>query len=127
MTDQSMEMRLTFFFPFFILARYQRSQHSVFLIFILAIYNSLGSEWIKESLYELQLKTLPLPCCLIIIEPSHDKTNKMTFAPSEDSDQPGHSPSLIRVFAVRIKETLGPQLHFERTAKTLIRLGGCTG
>ena len=31
----------------------------------------------------------------------HDKTNKMVFAPSEDSDQPGHPPSLIRVFAVR--------------------------
>ena len=25
-------------------------------------------------------------------------------APSEDSDQPGHSPSLIRVFAVRMKK-----------------------
>ena len=34
-------------------------------------------------------------------EPPHDKTNKMTFVPSEDSDQPGHPPSLIRVFAVR--------------------------
>ena len=31
----------------------------------------------------------------------HFKTNKMTRAPSEDSDQPGHLPSLIRVFAVR--------------------------
>ena len=31
----------------------------------------------------------------IIIEPQHDKTNKMTFAPSEDSDQPGHLLSLI--------------------------------
>ena len=29
----------------------------------------------------------------------HDKTNKMACAPSEDSDQPGHPPSLIRVFA----------------------------
>ena len=27
------------------------------------------------------------------------------FAPSEDSDQPGHPPSLIRVFAVRMKKT----------------------
>ena len=27
-------------------------------------------------------------------EPSHDKTNKMTCAPSEDSDQSGYSPSL---------------------------------
>ena len=34
-------------------------------------------------------------------EPPHDKTNKMTCAPSEDSDRPGHPPSLIRVFAVR--------------------------
>ena len=55
-------------------------------------------------------------------EPPHDKTNKMTFVPSEDSDQPGHppslirvsdqpghSPSLIRVFAVRSLGSLGPK------------------
>ena len=34
-------------------------------------------------------------------ESPHDKTNKMTFVPSEDSDQPGHPPSLIKVFAMR--------------------------
>ena len=34
-------------------------------------------------------------------EPQHYKTSKLTCAPSEDSDQPGHPPSLIRVFAVR--------------------------
>ena len=28
-------------------------------------------------------------------EPQHNKTNKMTCAPSEDSDQPGDQPSLI--------------------------------
>ena len=28
----------------------------------------------------------------------------MACAPSEDSDQPGHLPSLIRVFAVRMKK-----------------------
>ena len=33
-------------------------------------------------------------------DPPHDKTNKMICAPSKDSDQPGHLPSLIRVFAV---------------------------
>ena len=27
--------------------------------------------------------------------PLHDKTNTMTCAPSEDSDQPGHPPSLL--------------------------------
>ena len=37
-------------------------------------------------------------------EPPHDKTNKMTCAPSKDSDQPWHLPSLIRVFAVCMKK-----------------------
>ena len=32
-----------------------------------------------------------------IIDPAHDKTNKMAYAPSKDSDQPGHPPSLIGV------------------------------
>ena len=34
----------------------------------------------------------------------HDKTNKVASVPSEDSNQPGHPPSLIRVFAVRTKK-----------------------
>ena len=38
-------------------------------------------------------------------EPPHDKTNKMTFAPSEDSDHPGHPPSLIRGFTVRSNDS----------------------
>ena len=37
-------------------------------------------------------------------ESPHDETNKMACAPSEDSDQPGHPPSLIRVLAVRMKK-----------------------
>ena len=44
-------------------------------------------------------------------EPPHGRqkttTNKMTFVPSEDSDQPEHPPSLIRVFAVRSMGSLG--------------------
>ena len=40
----------------------------------------------------------------IIKEPQHDKTNKNDCTPSEDSDQPGHLPSLIRVFAVCMKK-----------------------
>ena len=35
-------------------------------------------------------------------KPSHDKTNKMAVAGSEDSDQPGRPPSLIRVFTLGI-------------------------
>ena len=47
-----------------------------------------------------------LNCCikLLTFEPPHDKTNEMACAPSEDSDQPGHPPSLIRVSAVRMKK-----------------------
>ena len=37
-------------------------------------------------------------------ETQHDKTNKVTCVSSEDSDQPGHPPSLIRVFFVRMKK-----------------------
>ena len=36
-----------------------------------------------------------------------DKTNKMTCAPSEDSDQPGHPPSLISLRCPQ-EESLGP-------------------
>ena len=59
----------------------------------------------------------------------NDQTNKMTCAPSEGSYQPmpGHPPSLIRIFAVRLKKPGGPLLPTERTAKTLIRLGRCPG
>ena len=36
-----------------------------------------------------------------VSEPLHDKTNKITCAPNEDSDQPEHPPRLIWVFAER--------------------------
>ena len=42
-----------------------------------------------------------------LYEPHHDKTNKMTCAPSKDSDQTGNPPILIRVFAVRMKKHWG--------------------
>ena len=52
--------------------------------------------------------------------------NKMACAPSEDSDQPGHSLSLIRVFPVRKKKPL--VLSYPLSAQgRLIRLGGCLG
>ena len=57
-------------------------------------------------------------------EPPHDNANKVAYAPSEDSDQPGHPPSLIRVFAVRLKHHWVLSYPIKRTAKTLIRLDG---
>ena len=61
----------------------------LFLAFFLIHY---GHRWV-------------LCCCSCVqYEPPYDKTNKMACAPSEDSVQPGHPPSLIRVFAVRMKK-----------------------
>ena len=46
-------------------------------------------------------------------------TNKTACAPSEDWDQPGHPPSLIRVFAVHMKTACSLSYPMiERTAKT---------
>ena len=39
------------------------------------------------------------------IELQFDKPNKVACAPHKDSDQPGHLPSPIRVFAVGMEET----------------------
>ena len=56
------------------------------------------------------------------IVPPHDKINKMTFAPSEDSDP----PSLIRVFNVRMKKHW--VLSFPLSAlRRLIRVSRCPG
>ena len=49
----------------------------------------------------------------MIIEPSHDRANKVPWAPDEDSNQPGH-PS---VFALHSNNVI-----FRCTARTLIRL-----
>ena len=60
-------------------------------------------------------------------------TNKMICAPSEDSDQPGHLPSLIRVFAVRSMGSWGPTMGSWGPNVSsciqwrLIRLGRCPG
>ena len=56
--------------------------------------------------YYSHFQILYHPPSYLLFELPHDKT-KMAYAPSEDSDQPGHPPSLIRVLAVRIKK-LGP-------------------
>ena len=54
------------------------------------------------------------------------KPNKMPCAPSEDLDQPGHLPSLIRAFAVHMKKTW--VLSYSLSAQQrLIRLGRCPG
>ena len=59
-----------------------------------------GDNWIKNCLLRWKLVCFKV-CCLktkfpTLNEPPRDKTNKMICAPSEDSDQPGHPPSLIK-------------------------------
>ena len=39
-------------------------------------------------------------------EPQQDKTNKMTCAPSKDSDQPGLLPSLISLASTQSDQSL---------------------
>ena len=60
----------------------------------------------RFELYSFSLCKVNFTCCTRrrTFEPPRDKTNKMACAPSKDSDQPGHPPSLIRVFAVRMKK-----------------------
>ena len=50
-------------------------------------------------------------------EPPHDKINKMAYADSKESDQPGHLPSLISHHCSH-EESLGPLVLTEQTAKT---------
>ena len=45
-------------------------------------------------------------------EPVHEKNNKKTCVPSGDSDQHGHLPSLIRVFAVRSMQWVAKNPRF---------------
>ena len=47
-------------------------------------------------------------------------------APNENSDQPGHPPNLIRVFAVRMKKVWVHSYQLSAQGR-LIRLGGCPG
>ena len=53
-------------------------------------------------LYCIPSRKKPLPTDHVRLEPVHDKTYIKTCATSEDSDQPTHLRSLIRVFADRM-------------------------
>ena len=63
---------------------------------------------------------------LLIFEPHHDKTNKITVRPAKTQISLGIRP-VLSVFAVRSIDSLRTQAFFMRTAKTLIRLCGCPG
>ena len=79
---------------------------------VIAPYILWSSAAKPETLFQFECFSwlCPLKQKMTTNEPQHDKTNKMTCAPSEDSDQPGHPPSLIRVFAVHSIGSLGPKV-----------------
>ena len=56
----------------------------------------------------------------LLFEPAQDKTYKMACVPSEDSDQPGHLPSLIRVFTSHMNKlgSLPTTVHREDSDQT---------
>ena len=94
------------------------------LLKLLSIFCSLSHDIIfaNQSNHYSHASQFPLK----LNEPPHDKTNKMACVPSENLDQPVHLPSLISLRCPH-EESFGPLLPTERTAKTLIRLGGCPG
>ena len=76
---------------------------SQYIITVFILYSLIG--WNKFQEHESQTWTSGTRSIWTHTnKPPHDKTNKMACAPSEDSNQPGHLPSLIRVFAVRMKK-----------------------
>ena len=72
-------------------------ESSSFAYWISTIFTSAGS-YLKWN-WEISSQVLVWVTCGLY-EPPRDKINTMACAPSEDSDQPGHPPSLIRVFTV---------------------------
>ena len=67
------------------------------------MYGSLSSVPIGQIVISVKL-VLSASFKLSIFEPPRDKTNEVARTPSENSDQPGHPPSLIRVFADRMRK-----------------------
>ena len=66
-----------------------------------------NSIFMHQSIQEFVYRTAKI---IIIIESPHDKTNKIACAPSEDTYQPGHPLSLIKVFSVRSVGSWGPNV-----------------
>ena len=66
----------------------------------------IRSSNICKSMYEIIVFffTLLIHTEILKTEPEYDKTNKVMSASSEDSGQPGHPPSLIRVLAVSMQK-----------------------
>ena len=89
---------------------------TTYIYILISRLNTILLAWLNDFILQNVEKKIKCICAAYLdsrkkhSEQPHDKTNKMIFAPSEDSDQPGHPPSLIRVFAVRSVGSLGPNV-----------------
>ena len=78
-----------------------------FINILIAEWEGLSKLYLLPSFISsgIKLTKLPIPEMNYLAsfknETPHDKTNEIVCAPSEDSDQPGHTPSLFRAIAVR--------------------------
>ena len=95
--------------------------HNAFTIMFIVIFETIIALFCFNACYSISVHVIKNK-----FEPARDKTNKAACAPSEDSDQPGHPPSLIRVFAVHMKKPWALSYSLS-AAKNLIRFGGCPG
>ena len=86
----------------------------------------LSFPWFSLVLHNLSYTPLSDPWNRSKMNMSRNMTKATKCAPSEDSDQPGHPPSLVGAFAVRMKKAW--VLSFPLSAqRRLIRLGRCPG
>ena len=103
--------------PFSVCKREKSDQFNISLNYVYKCLNTTLLAWLNGFILGSMRNVKHVMECICAayvdsrkkhFEPPHDKTNKMTFEPSENSDQPGHPPSLIRVFVVRSVGSLGP-------------------
>ena len=81
-----------------------------FMLYVLLVLDLLCSHDVFHSssaLWSQRARLYASPAFVCLFDPQHDKTNNMAYAPSEDSDQPGHAPRLIWVFARRTRHFAG--------------------
>ena len=86
------------------------------LSYPLSAKQRLWSEW-ADAQVDLSLRWAQMPVCWFcdaldqLSLPQHQKTYLRKCAPREDSDQPAHSRSLIRIFTRRIWDCQGCKVY----------------
>ena len=128
-------LRLKYWFCYFVMLE---------ILSLLFVRKNQKQTWRKIKLFFWNVRLLEFPVPIASCQSKFTLTSQMRLklgtikwaatwqnhrsecAPSEDSDQPGHPPSLIRVLAVRMKKPW--VLSYPLSAQLrLIRLGGCPG